>query len=63
MLMHKYVQGQVDASRQWKILIETILTGELVLVPNQANACMYSGRLAGDIFIVGRATDNFLVSH
>lgn len=56
------MQGRVDASQQWKILIETVLIGEMGIVPNRADACMHSGRVAGDVFIVGRATDNFLVA-
>jgi hypothetical protein len=61
MLMYKFVQGRVDASRQWKILIEGVLLGELKLVPNRADACMYSGRIGNAIIFIGRAIDDFLI--
>jgi hypothetical protein len=63
LLMLKYVQGRVDASLQWKHAIEEILITELQLVPNQADSCMYSGsRVEGEIIIIGRATDDFLIA-
>jgi hypothetical protein len=61
MLMLKYVQGRVDASLQWKHAIEEVLIGELGLVPNRADSCIYSGRVQGELVFISRATDDFLI--
>ena len=41
--------------------IEEILIGELGLVPNRADSCVYSGRVQGELVFISRATDDFLV--
>jgi hypothetical protein len=63
--MFKMVQGRVDASRKWQELIEKILMHEdhdLCLKSNRADPCFYTGLIDGSPVLVGRATDDLLVS-
>jgi hypothetical protein len=59
--MNAYVQGRVDASRKWSILIEKRIFTDLKLTPNRADPSVYSGHFQGSPLIMCRATDDFLV--
>ena len=59
--MFMFVQGRVDASRQWGELVDDFIDRKLQLTPNRADPCTYSGIFQGRPVIICRATDDFLV--
>ena len=60
--MFAHVQGRKDESREWGEHIgDKVVCGELGLVKNRADQCIYQGIINTHHVIVARATDDILI--
>ena len=59
--MFAHVQGRKDASREWGEHVDKVLCGQLGLIKNRTDQCIYQGTINQCHVILARATDDILV--
>ena len=59
--MFAHVQGRKDASREWGEHIDKVICGELGLVKNRSDQCIYQGIINTHHVIMARATDDIII--
>ena len=59
--MFAHVQCCKDASHEWGEHIDKVICGELGLVKNRADQCIYQGNINTHHVIMARATDDIII--